>query len=299
MALRKAASSVLATAVVAACSLDALEGFSGGDPMPSADGSTEGDAGSVGDSGSMDKEDGGVEGSVPGSLYRDAVLADRPLGYWRFEEEAGATVAADEMEGHPGKYEVPPRLGLSGVAGSHAAGFSKEDLTHVIIADAPRTFAFAARAPMAVEAWASATALGSDQYLLSTEKQEPRSGWSFTIRSYPRGELGGFASPGGTQQTVRFGLSVDVTLMPNTWHHYVFDFDGTTSSFYVDGTRTYTSREFAGALPTGEDRLVFGCRQRSGGVLDGCFSGTLDEVALYDHPLGDGRVRLHWQIGKP
>jgi hypothetical protein len=45
--------------------------------------------------------------------YREAVLTDEPVGYWRLGETSGST-AADETGANPGTYENGPALGLPG-----------------------------------------------------------------------------------------------------------------------------------------------------------------------------------------
>lgn len=51
----------------------------------------------------------------PNSItYRDAVLATRPVGYWRLNEKAG-TIAYDECRAIPGTYVNSPTLGVAGL----------------------------------------------------------------------------------------------------------------------------------------------------------------------------------------
>lgn len=58
------------------------------------------------------------------SSYAEIILADRPLGYWKLDETAGAIARDSSGKGHDGKIQGGVQLGGAGIApGNHSAGF--------------------------------------------------------------------------------------------------------------------------------------------------------------------------------
>ncbi len=77
----------------------------------------------------------------------------------------------------------------------------------------------------------------------------------------------------------------DVVLPIGVWTHVAATFDGTTATFYIDGSAT-GSGPFSFASDT-ESPVVFGACQGNGGNP---FNGALDEVRLYNRALSQEEV---------
>jgi hypothetical protein len=77
------------------------------------------------------------------------------------------------------------------------------------------------------------------------------------------------------------------------FHHIVGTYDGSMLRVYVDGTLAATQASTAAMSPT-SGPLAIG----SGSLGGFNFNGVIDEVALYDKPLGAERVTAHFRAAK-
>ena len=76
------------------------------------------------------------------------------------------------------------------------------------------------------------------------------------------------------------------------WSHLVGAFDGTNTSFYVNGQ--YQAQAVAtNAAPNSSQPLYIGCR----GPGDLPFDGNVDEVAIYTNALTASQILTHYQVG--
>lgn len=289
-----------AALVVAAATAEAcvsLEGLTGGKPdgggvVDPIDGAPIVEAGSA-------IPDATVEADAPPSRadqYREAVLSDSPLGYWRFDELTG-TDAKDERAKHPGFYRQAPSLGRPGIFGDAGAiAFPEVATSHVELPG--NDFRFGGLLPFTFEAWVLPRTFRNYQWIAGTETSPPRVGWS--ILATATGELlyEVFQDPSdGGLATLR-SWSSNRLLELNRFQHIVVSFDGGTIRGYIDGQLAATLATTRSAPDTGV--LLLGCRKNNDNTLVNCLDDwALDEVAIYDHPLEDDRVLAHYQLGKP
>ena len=173
-------------AAASACSLlTSVDGLATGSEAQ-ADGGSEAETGPRGDG---NAGDGGGAGDAsdaqaadtPSRRYANAVLADRPLGYWRLEETMlGA--AKDETGGHDGAYAGAPLLGEPGVAGSKAMKLPVGSQSRVGVPSP--AFRFPGNAPYSVELWVRVGILANYGALASgevTQNFTSRSGWTILV----------------------------------------------------------------------------------------------------------------------
>ena len=75
------------------------------------------------------------------------------------------------------------------------------------------------------------------------------------------------------------GVDQGVNPSANQWYHLALTYNGTTLTFYIDGSSVGTSTAVSGSLslPTNQDLFI---GQRSGG--SGFFDGDIDEVRIWD-----------------
>src|SRR5262249_24375426 len=91
-------------------------------------------------------------------------------------------------------------------------------------------------------------------------------------------------------------LDSGVVPTPGTWQHLAATYDGTTASFYVNGTlvasKTYTSN--VGDSNTWRIGAY-------GTTPGGFFDGNVDEVRIYDHALTQPQVQtdMNTSVGPP
>lgn len=280
---------------VPACSLlTPLDGLSGGagtdsgsDSALTTDGN--GEAASTLDASAVDGADAAPSASA---LYASAVLADRPLGYWRLEETAG-TKAKDETRRNDGAFVNAPLLGQPGVAGSGAAKLPSKMKSRILVATGD--FTFLGNAPYTVELWAKPGTFRDYQWLSGTEVEVGgRHGWSLLVgaNAEPRYEVWGKDGDGGSTQ-IR-GLFVSAApLAQGAFAHIVVAYTGTVAEGYVNGVGT-TSFNTVGMMPAAGP-LLWGCRSDVDNCLD---DWAIDELAIYDFALDATRVKAHYDLGK-
>jgi hypothetical protein len=228
----------------------------------------------------------------PSDLYAAAVLADKPLGYWRLEETSGS-VAKDETGRNDGKYVNAPVLGEPGIAGSRAMKLPAQLSAYMTVATG--NFRFPGTTPYTVELWVKPGVFRNYEWIATTELWDPaRHGWSVLVdqAGILRYEVWTTDGDGGSNQ-VR-GLAVSATpITAGTFRHVVLAYTGSTAVGYVDGINT-TNFDTTGA---GQDTgtLFFGCLSNVSGCLD---DWVIDELAIYDFALTGARAKAHYDLGK-
>jgi hypothetical protein len=300
---RRRRGSLIAALVVPACALSAcslLTSTNGLSDGIDVDGGRETTAGEGGSEAAPSDDGGDGGGPVDGAdaaptasaLYASAVLADKPVGYWRLEELGGAT-AKDETAHHDGQYLAGPLLDQPGIAGSRAMKLPKGMHARVLV---PSTaYRFPGNAAYSVELWVKAGELKDYQWLAGTESYlSGRSGWSLLADASGRFRYEVWVPPadGGDNQ-VRGAAVATTPITAGTFRHVVVTYSGTTIVGYLDGVKTNMFTTSGQAPDTGQ--LLWACRNDLEGCLD---DWTIDELAIYDVALGADRVKAHFDLGK-
>lgn len=301
MAYRPRLTSMLVTCSlvigVAACSLTALDGFSDGDGGPSSpdggsSGATSGDAKSPGAEAGADATSDADANAAKADPYGDAVRADEPTSWWRFEDTPGVNFVKDEMGLH--RADVLPKsgapvtleLGLPAVVGNgvkvgNMGGFLR-------VGD---VFDFSPKAEFAVEAWIENDHPTSEYEIVFDKRQNTASGagdgWILFLHKPTRNldfQLWKGGTVQGAVQQSPFGVG---------FHHVVATCtekgDGRQLDFYVDGAHVAFDARITADLPNTPQELNLGYG----------WNGSFDEMAIYEHTLTPERVLAHYQAGKP
>ncbi len=215
-------------------------------------------------------------GGGGGTSYRDTVMADAPVAYWRLGETSGTT-AVDQKGALPGTYTGTYALGQPGAlsgdtdtavgVGPSAGYASVPDTASLDFGDGPFT----------IEFWA--------------KRASTSSGYIFNKGT---GAYGAFFSSGdqrlhfekvNTQATAQETGTTD-----QAWHHWAIVQGGGSTDviLYKDGanvTSVNNTTTFADtALP-----LEIGRQQTSTP-----FFGSLDEFAVYNKVLSGAQVAAHY-----
>jgi Concanavalin A-like lectin/glucanases superfamily len=236
-------------------------------------------------------------------VYRDAVLAARPWGYWRFESMDGGAVP-NEVIGRPPLLATGP-VRLVG-SGNRSVAFGSQGAEQCLLMDGrwtpPRETGYAIELWLAPERIGVAAVaglfvpLGGNEYghafqleLTSKDRQEAlfqKPSIRFLHR-WPAGLEGG--------DNLLFNYYV-----PYRWHHVVAQAKRDQIELFVNG-------EALPPLLTNPGHQTEPCSFLLGRLkplprLPGFwqsrpFGGQLDEVALYDHPLAAEEVRRHYRLG--
>lgn len=288
--LRRFAFVALGAALVASCGLLVdTSGLAGGaDPATRDDGATaEGSTadvaqtsdGSTGvDSGSDARTD------APKTAYRDAVLSDGPIAYYRLAENSG-TVARDETGNHDGTYAGSIDFNQPGPAASIPSVRFKGS-AHVA-ANSVATLPVGTFASYTLEAFvASEVPADTSSFFLNFAGVNGGGGPSLWIDDATR-----------TFRYSRFSVLDCTKPIGTTWHHLAVTATGTTVSLYLDGafddSDTFsTIAPERGAFTIG---TTFSAGADGGAPYYGTsFQGRLAEVAVYGNALSAARIAAHY-----
>ncbi len=251
------------------------------------------------------------------SLYRTKVLAKKPVGYWRLEEENGPTAHDDTQHGHDGTYQ--------GQVIYHQPGALRHDANLAITLngrdayiEVPDSASFSqptSAEGLTVEVWMRPELLvfegqTQEHYIHWLGKGEPGQ-YEWGMRFYSRNSSrpnrvsayswnpdGGLGSGAYVQEELRRG----------TWMHIVACYaPGDKNdpragvSIYKNGLLRGSPQTQKGALystyditPThGNAPLRFGTRD-----LGSFLKGGLDEIAIYPRVLTAEEIRENYQAGR-
>ena len=213
-----------------------------------------------------------VDPPVGANSYQQAVINDRPVFYWTFDESGNTDSAIEFMVGDVTNDLTPQggaTRGASDIGLGNAASF--DGVTGSRFYSDTLSAARASYARYAVEMWVRLDDATTASYLLEgAGTGSPNS--PGLIHGY-NPNLEGFFGAGG-----RTGSSGPTVLADNTWHHIVMTVDvlEDSHSFYIDGVLVGT---YAGAISWRLPMLAVGATQFDGG---GAINGQIDELAFYD-----------------
>jgi 6,7-dimethyl-8-ribityllumazine synthase len=236
---------------------------------------------------------------VPAYGYGQAILADHPMGYWRLDETNGV-IAHDYYRMNDGGY-TNAFLGQPGnpVVDTHtAAGFVSVGGNNSLVSAVTNDFASGIiNAEFSVECWAKGGPQAAGAGIIS--KGVGNGGEQFVL------DCGSVNN--GFRFYVQDGAfayhAANGTLTPdNNWHHLVGVCDEVHGLviLYVDGVSNVsaTITPGSGLAPTAAF-TTFGARSSdalhySYGVYDLQFTGSMEEVAIYNYALTAAQAHAHF-----
>jgi hypothetical protein len=216
--------------------------------------------------------------------YKAAVLADKPVGYWRLGEATGTT-AADQAGADPGTYVNSPTLGAAGLLGADTDTAVSFDGSNDQV-KVPPAGPLNLTSPITLEAWIKPAALpaaGSFASILTKAE-------SYSLQmNGPRLEF--TVIQNGTRKRLQ---APSGAISVGQVYHLVATYDGTTQRLYVNGKEVGSAALTGGATVTTNPLYV-----GSWNGNEEFFKGTIDEVAVYNTALTAARVTAHYQAGTP
>lgn len=220
---------------------------------------------------------------TPPSGYRDAVLADAPLAYWRLGESGGTTAADSSGNGRVGTYVNAPTVGSPGLLTSDAdTSVTLNGLDeHVSVQDAP---VWNLTGDLTVEALVNVT--GGQNYRTIVAKHRASDDTStFELRIYATSGKLQFVqkTTSGTYMTV----TSNAVLTVGATYHVAVTKQGTTVRLYVNGALDKTVT-FSSAVASNASPVRIGMRDGTKAL-----GGRIDEVAIYDRALSGSRIGAH------
>jgi hypothetical protein len=265
----------------------------GADHRPTGEGGLGGgDGGSGVDGGSGIDGASSPDGSSPRdaseasttSTYRDVVMSDGPLAYYRLDEKSRG-VAKDETGHFAGAHSANVVVGAAPLfaASEAAATFAGSDSISIDGLD------FQGTQPFTVELWLSkGVADGTFRFPVYKEEGSgtSRRGYGILVIN---DSVAGERYVGGTGLDVRAsGIGVGRVA------YVVMTYSGTALALYVDGELADTNNDSRALNATvSRDAMIGSAGSGSG------FTGTIDDVAVYDKALLPERIQAHFAARVP
>lgn len=230
----------------------------------------------------------------PAVKYRDTVMSDSPLAYWRLGEVSGQ-VSVDQMGAHPGFYRNDSSFGT--VAGlltgdtNGAQSMSGGALYSRVEDSTAWNFN-----SYTLEAWIKTTDLNFPTYgaLIAQFPAGGSEGWAMSLYngkltfqdSYPGGGSVPFTSKG-------------VLLNDGLRHHVVIRRDPLTAfvDWYVDGVLVGQSPLLNTLTHNISEIVSVGAQAHTNDSFGNVFVGIEDEVAIYNYALPAVTILHHYQVG--
>jgi hypothetical protein len=242
--------------------------------------------------------------------YREAVLAEEPWGYWRFEVMEGDAVPSEVSGRPPLRATGTVRLADADArTGNRCVVFSADESEQTLSLDGlwqPPT-----DPGYAVELWVLPEQIGhaalaslidpdlpNDDYkhlflleLTASDRQSllPPGAVRFLHR-WPPGDSGGDNA---------FSTRLYI---PYRWHHLVAQNNRGRMELYMNGVPApAVAIGFSSDSATEACRLLLGRLKPEprppGKIHSRPFAGRIDELVLYDHPLGADEIVRHYRLG--
>ncbi|MBS2011571.1 MAG: LamG domain-containing protein [Deltaproteobacteria bacterium] len=237
------------------------------------------DAGGTPDAGAADS----VADGTTTTRYESAVLADKPVVFWRFRDQT-TTIADRGRAGIPMTASTDVRLSrpsLVNESADHAIQMVVNDTLQT--APTPADW-FAGTKPYTIECWLRVEATGLKAS-------------SIVMRGTPTSGIGLTIGSDGTVNALRFEAAGKIVtgspLTPVVSHHLVATYDGTLLALYVDG-KAVDSKPASESLNAAERPITVGAPQ---GASTTQLEATIDELAFYDSALSASAVIAHAKAG--
>jgi sugar lactone lactonase YvrE/subtilisin-like proprotein convertase family protein len=268
-------------------------------------------------------------------LYATTVRADKPVAYWRLNESAGATVAVDELGGHPLTFSPvgtlqgnvqsldysEPGAFPSSTRGKRYAAVCDYTVTPAItqwLAETPTFWGWPETA-ISIEFWAKHDDVvdnpgcnpwgsywdwsGCDGFPVSYEaNRTARISTGFAIRPHNQDAV---ALVHPRRQWAYYSASPPhgTSAPDGAWHHYVAVFQPAGMHDRLNSKVQYaTGVIYMDGQVLGQDGGIqgVGLTEADGGRLrlGNCHTGSLDEVAIYPYELRSSQVARHYAAAR-
>ncbi|WP_436698720.1 Kelch repeat-containing protein [Nocardioides sp. BYT-33-1] len=237
--------------------------------------------------------EGEVESSAGGGTYRQAVMQDNPMAYWRLDEASGTTMTSQTGTKHgvygPGiTYGAPGAVHGNAAVGERVAGWT--GLVSPFNGFAHGTSA--SGSDFTVETWMKTANTGAE-YAFQ---------WGASSTAYASvGRVAGGLPFVALYSNLLAGESLVVytptSVADDEWHHVVYRYNGSGSAsgvqIWIDGQQAPTvtySDTLAGSFSTDLSAGTLGYSVNAG--------STLDEVAVYPTTLSGARIEAHYSAAR-
>jgi hypothetical protein len=223
--------------------------------------------------------------------YRDAVLADTPVLYWRLGESSGTAAANTATTGPAGTYYSSPTLARPSALVSETVNKSISTTTSGFV-----TASTAATVPaqFTLEAWVKTTSTAGGR-ILGFGNASTTTLSTTTDRQLYLSPAGKVVAGLRNSALVKTVATSPLTYNDGQWHYLAATYNGTTLRLYVDGaqvatTTTTATSTFSGFWRAAMENLTGWPNAPSGNN----YAGGLDELAAYATALTATRITAHY-----
>lgn len=241
--------------------------------------------------------------------YSDAVLADSPLGYYRFEETSGLTYADSSGNSNDITTSVD-----TDVVGSGVHFWSTASRISALSVECPAVFAgiedftfetlFRADTPDRY-VLAESVASGANSGVLIEVSEDAGAPGDYLLKFGLGGSGWDIEDDDATEHAFVYSDEIGSELFDGQWHHIVCTWDGTNSApwaaseltIYIDGVDRTDSGTGAdnsflvGVAPISFENSLYICGPATGANDE---EASFDELAVYSSTLGSTAVLDHY-----
>jgi len=228
---------------------------------------------------------------VIGKTYRDVVLADSPVGYWRLGETSGST-ATDISGNNNGTYTGGYTLSSTGAvsADSDLATTFNGSSSYV---DCTNSSTFNVTTRVSLEAWVYPSSNNQNGGVIGKWTSDAQRAYSLYLGQDAGTNKFGFImmQSNGVVKSV-FPTN---TFAANLWYHVVAVADGSNLRIYINGSDTGQTTAYDGSINVGTNKFLIGKLRPEDNVYS--YSGRVDEAAVYNYALTAAQVLAHYNAG--
>ena len=235
------------------------------------------------------------KGEYSSDYYRE-IMGDSPVNYWRMSEDTGYLI--DQMNEHHLTCVNSPTYKVQGaidgdtdtaVSFNGTNQYASKEVTDYRGGDSRGS----------VECWLNLSTLGSQRCIFTINgTSSPNDVFNIVLTET---DLVGVYHRYNTSN--EDWVVMDSPLTVGVYHHIVITSDSSTYKIYVDGVErsvTILSGSNSGDWLTDlgtTNNVMIGAYNTT--VVGQYFSGSIDEVAVYDYPLTYEQVKSHYKTGAP
>ena len=231
--------------------------------------------------------------------YATSVLFDKPLAYYRLDEQPNATMAADSSgHGNTGTYKSVT-LGVPGAIVTDPSDTAADFDGTTSIVTVGTQLSFQGTMPFSVEAWIyPKTTDGEYRGILSSESTSLNPRYGYLLYVEMADMYNGFERWGGAASNP---IKLTGMVTKDAWFHIVGTFDPNAPqshymNYYVNGVDVLFDKNTPVSIGQA-DTFVIGALNGGSMANPSFFLGSIDEVAVYDHALDPACVVEHYKLG--
>ena len=223
------------------------------------------------------------------TTYRDTILVDNPIMYWRLGESSGETAYDESPNQRDATYIHHPALGQKGAISNDpdtAVGFNRRN---EFVVWNPR---LGYSGEFTVEAWVKEERVHPIETFFNTRSKIGEFSFDFKFDTLAGKEIHFDVGDGDRWLSTS---SVPFNFEPHVWYYVVAVVTARGATYYVNGSALGSVRYVGNPLlfdPA--HRVEIGGNIRYGTEW---FDGRVDEVAVYDYALTPDQIAAHYSMG--